>query len=80
MAGIMMGVGDSAELSKDQHVAIYEKGVVWITQAGATPQEIKLEAAAAIRLLDVLRQNEEDLTLEAKAALRMEHEGKGLSD
>ena len=71
----MVGIWDSAELSKDQHVMVCENGVVWITQVGATPQEIKLEAAAARRLLDVLRQYEEDLTLEAKA-LRREHEDK----
>lgn len=56
---------DRMELSQHQRVELYEEGVIWIVQApvpGRKPaQEIKLDAAAAIRLYDFLLPYEEPL-------------------
>jgi hypothetical protein len=56
---------DRMELSNDQRVELYEEGVTWIVQAavpgGKAAQEIKLDAAAATRLLDFLLLYEEGL-------------------
>jgi hypothetical protein len=56
---------DRLELSHHQRVELYEEGVTWIVQEpvpGVKPaQEIKLDAAAATRLLDFLLLYEEEL-------------------
>ncbi len=56
---------DHMELSNDQRVELYEEGVTWIVQAAVpgvrAAQEIKLDAAAATRLLDFLLIYEEEL-------------------
>ena len=56
---------DRMELSNDQRVELYEEGVTWIVQAAVpgarVAQEIKLDAAAATRLLDFLLLYEEQL-------------------
>lgn len=53
------------ELSRDQRVELYEEGVIWLVQesapGGKPAQEIKLDAAAAIRLFDLLLEYEEQL-------------------
>jgi hypothetical protein len=56
---------DRMELSQHQRVELYEEGVTRLVQA-AVPgermaQEIKLDAAAATRLLDFLLLYEEEL-------------------
>jgi hypothetical protein len=61
----MAALVDRMELSEDQRVELYEEGVMWIVQAsepgGKPAQEIKLDAAAAIRLFDFLLPYEEPL-------------------
>jgi hypothetical protein len=61
----MAALVDRMELSNDQRVELYEEGVTWIVQAavpgGKVAQEIKLDAAAAIQLLDLLLLYEEQL-------------------
>ena len=57
---------DRMELSHHQRVELYEEGVTWLVQA-AVPgvravQEIKLDAAAATRLFDLLLLYQEELT------------------
>ncbi len=56
---------DRMELSNDQRVELYEEGVTWIVLAAVpgvrAAQEIKLDAAAATRLLDFLLLYEEEL-------------------
>ncbi len=59
----MAVIVDRMELSNDQWVELYEEGVMWIVQArvpGVQPaQEVKLDAAAATKLLDFLLLYEE---------------------
>lgn len=61
----MAAMIDHMELSQYQRVELYEEGVMWIVQAsvpgGKPAQEIKLDAAAAIRLYDFLLPYEESL-------------------
>ena len=61
----MAGIIDRMELSNDQRVDLDEAGVTWLVQApvaGVTvTQTIRLDAAAATRLLDFLLLYEEDL-------------------
>lgn len=56
---------DRMELSHNQRVELYEKGVTWIVQEAVlgvrAAQEIKLDAAAATRLFDFLLLYEEQL-------------------
>jgi hypothetical protein len=61
----MAAMIDRMELSQHQRVELYEEGVVWIVQepgdGGKPKQEIKLDAAAAVRLFDLLLVYEEPL-------------------
>ncbi len=61
----MAALIDQMELSRNQRVELYEEGVMWIVQesvpGGKPAQEIKLDAAAAIRLYDFLLPYEEPL-------------------
>ena len=61
----MAAIIDCMELSNDQRVELYEEGVAWLVQAavpaGRAAQEIKLDAAAATRLLEFLQVYEEEL-------------------
>ncbi len=61
----MAALVDCMELSHHQRVELYEEGVMWIVQAAVpgarVAQEIKLDAAAATRLLDFLLLYEEEL-------------------
>ena len=56
---------DRMEMSHHQRVELYEEGVTWLVQAAGPgvrmAQEIKLDAAAATRLLDFLLLYEEEL-------------------
>ena len=56
---------DRMELSQDQRVELDDEGVTWLVQAvvpGVKPaQAIRLDAAAATRLLDFLLTYEEEL-------------------
>ena len=56
---------DRMELSQHQHVELHEEGVTWLVQEavpGVTAaQKIRLDAAAAARLLDFLLLYEEQL-------------------
>jgi hypothetical protein len=56
---------DRMELSQHQRVELFEEGVMWIVQElvpGVKPvQEIRLDAAAAIRLFDFLLLYQEEL-------------------
>ena len=62
----MAALVDRMELSKDQRVELDEEGVTWIVQdlvpGVKAAQEIRLEAAAAVRLFDFLLPYEEPLT------------------
>jgi hypothetical protein len=59
----MATIIDRMELSNNQRVELYEEGVTWIVQEQVpgvkAAQEIKLDAAAAIKLLDFLLLYEE---------------------
>ncbi len=59
----MAALVDRMELSRNQRVELYEEGVTWIVQetvpGARVAQEIKLDAAAAIKLLDFLLLYEE---------------------
>lgn len=61
----MAAIIDRMELSHNQRVELYEEGVTWIVQEAVpgmkAAQEIKLDAAAATRLLDFLLLYEEQL-------------------
>ena len=62
----MAEIIDRMELSNDQRVELDEEGVTWIVQEPVpgvkAAQNIRLDAAAAIRLLDFLLPYEEPLT------------------
>lgn len=61
----MAEIIDSMELSKNQRVELDEECVTWLVQEAVpgvkAAQKIRLDAAAAARLLDFLLLNEEDL-------------------
>jgi hypothetical protein len=61
----MAEIIDRMELSQHQRVELYEEGVTWLVQEAVpgarVSQEIKLDAAAATRLLDFLLLYEEQL-------------------
>ena len=61
----MAALVDWMELSQHQRVELDEDGVTWLVQALVpgvkAAQKIRLDAAAAARLLDFLLLNEEDL-------------------
>ncbi len=62
----MAEIIDRMELSNDQRVELDEEGVTWIVQELVpgikAAQNIRLDAAAAIRLFDFLLPYEEPLT------------------
>jgi len=62
----MAEIIDRMELSNDQRVELDEEGVTWIVQEPVpgvkAAQNIRLDAAAAIRLFDFLLAYEEPLT------------------
>ena len=61
----MAAIIDRMDLSNDQRVELYEEGVAWVVQEAVpgvrAAQEIKLDAAAATRLLEFLQVYEEEL-------------------
>ena len=67
---------DGEAISNDQRVELYEGGEVWVIQTTmvaehAKPaQEIKLDAAAAMKLLDFLQLHQDRLNRHARAGRR----------
>ena len=67
---------DGKALSNDQRVELYEEGVVWLIQTAVVAentranQEIKLDAVAAMKLLDFLQLHQDRLTRHARAGQR----------
>jgi hypothetical protein len=61
----MAALIDRMELSQHQRVELYEEGVTWLVQARVpgvmAEQKIRLDAAAAVRLLDFLMMYQEQL-------------------
>ena len=64
---------DGEALSNDQRVELNEEGVVWLIQTATvaentrSSQEIKLDAVAAMRLLDFLQLHQDRLNRQAQA-------------